>query len=146
MGTDMPPLTRIASLLYEAVHHTRKTVDEAVRGHGVTVSQWAVLERLARGPGLAGAELARELLLTPQAAHQTLTTLVRKGLIERRPDPNHARIYRAVLTDEGRRLAELCRADSRAIHRQVLAAFDEDERATLIALLQRYVDALAALE
>lgn len=142
----MPPLTQIASLLYEAVHYTRKAVDEAVRAHGVTVSQWAVLERLARRPGLSGAELARQMLLTPQAAHQTLTTLVRKRLVQREPDPNHARIYRAVLTDEGRHLADLCRADSRAIHRHVLAAFDDEERDVLVALLKRYVDALAALE
>jgi DNA-binding MarR family transcriptional regulator len=137
---------QIAWLMQEAVHYTRKAVDEAVRAHGVTVSQWAVLYRLARRPGLSGAELAREMLLTPQAAHQALTTLVRKGLVERKPDPNHARIFRAVLTDDGRRLAERCRADSLAIHGKLMAAFDTDEREAFTDLLRRYIDALATID
>jgi DNA-binding MarR family transcriptional regulator len=134
---------QIGWLMKEAVHYTRKAVDEAVRAHGVTVSQWAVLYQLAERPGLSGAELAREMLLTPQATHQALTTLERMGLVVRKPDPNHARIFRAVLTDNGRRVAERCRADSLKIQRKLVATFDEEEQALLTDLLQRYLRAVA---
>ncbi|HET6950309.1 MAG TPA: MarR family winged helix-turn-helix transcriptional regulator [Acidimicrobiales bacterium] len=135
----MPGGPTIGWLMKEAVHHTRKAVDGAVRAHGVTVAQWAVLYQLAEQPGLSGAELAREMLLTPQATHQALATLGRMGLVERTPDPRHAGIHRAVLTEEGRRVADLCGADSLKIQRRILAGFDAEERKVLTGLLERYV-------
>jgi DNA-binding MarR family transcriptional regulator len=135
----VPPRPNVGWLMKEAVYYARKAVDKAVRAHGVSVSQWSVLYQLAEQPGLSGAELARTMLLTPQAAHQALTTLERMGLIERKPDPNHARIFRAALTDDGRRTAERCRADSQRIQRAMVAGFDEDEKAMLIDLLERFL-------
>ena len=142
----MRPSTQLGWLMWEAVRLTRKAVDEAVRSHGVTVSQWAVLYQIAQHPGLSGAELAREMLLTPQAVHQALTTLVRRGLVERTPDANHARIFRTTLTDEGRRTARRCRADSIRLHRKLLATFSAEERRVLAELLQRYVQAMATID
>jgi DNA-binding MarR family transcriptional regulator len=142
----MRPSTQLGWLMWEAVRLTRKAVDEAVRSHGVTVSQWAVLYQIAQHPGLSGAELAREMLLTPQAVHQALTTLVRRGLVERTPDANHARIFRATLTDEGRRTASRCRADSIRLHRKLLATFEAEERTVFADLLQRYVQAMSTIE
>jgi DNA-binding MarR family transcriptional regulator len=142
----MQHTTQLGWLMKEAVHVTRKAVDEAVRSHGVTVSQWAVLYQLAQHPGLSGAELAREMLLTPQAVHQALTTLVRRGLVERTPDANHARIFRASLTEDGRRIARRCRADSMKIQRKLLATFDDEERTVFCDLLQRYVQAMSTIE
>lgn len=137
---------QIAWLMQEGVHYTRKVVDEAVREYGVTVSQWAVLYRLALHPGLSGAELAREMLFTPQATHQALTTLVRMGLVERKPDPKHARIFRASLTEEGRQLAERCRAASRKIHERLMATFDAEEQRVFADLLERYIGAVSSLD
>jgi DNA-binding MarR family transcriptional regulator len=142
----MPPPTQLGWLMKEAVRLTRKAVDEAVRAHGVTASQWGVLYQLAQHPGLSGAELAREMLLTPQAVHQALMTLVQRGLVERTPDVNHARIFRATLTDEGRRIARRCRADATQIQRKLLAAFDADERTVFTDLLERYVLAMTTLD
>jgi DNA-binding MarR family transcriptional regulator len=142
----MQPPTQLGWLIKEAVHFTRKAVDEAVRSHGVTVSQWAVIYQLAQHPGLSGAELAREMLLTPQAVHQALTALVRRGLVERRPDVDHARIFRSTLTEDGRRIARRCRADSMKIQRKLLAAFDAEERTVFTDLLQRYVQAMATID
>lgn len=124
----------------EAAYYARKTVDEAVRVHGVSASQWAVLHRLAERPGQSGAELARQMLVTPQAVHQTITTLVWMGLVERTPDPNHARIFRAVLTEDGRRTAESCRVDALKVQEVLLEPFDEDEQEAFADLLQRYLD------
>jgi DNA-binding MarR family transcriptional regulator len=126
-------------LMKECVYYARKAVDDAVRPHGVSVSQWALLYQLAERPGLSGAELAREMLITPQAVHQLLTTLQWMGLIERKADPNHARIYRSVLTEDGRRVADRCRAETLRIQRALVEGFDDEERKVLVELLDRFL-------
>jgi DNA-binding MarR family transcriptional regulator len=126
-------------LLKQAVIYTGRVVDDVVRDHGVSVAQWAVLRRLADYPGLSGAELARMMLVSPQATQQALTTLDQMGLVERKPDPNHGRIIRAFLTVDGRRVADLCWADALQIERDLLAIFTAQEQRTFTDLLLRYV-------
>src|SRR5215471_13433236 len=91
-------------LLKRAWHNGHRAVNEAVRPYGVTPTQLGALNRLVQEPGLSGAQLARELLVTPQAAQLALIALERRGLIRRAPDPNHGRIIRSYLTTEGRRI------------------------------------------
>jgi DNA-binding MarR family transcriptional regulator len=134
-------------LIKQAFHYTRRAVDDAVRRHGVSAAQWGVLNRLADQPGLSGADLARQMLITPQAAQLALSSLEDRGLVERRPDPNHGRILRAHLTPEGKRLADVCQADAHAIERDLIADFDPDERRAFTEFLLRYMrDSLPAQE
>jgi DNA-binding MarR family transcriptional regulator len=139
-ATDVPGASdHTGWLLKQAVIYTGRAVDAVVRDHGVSVAQWAVLNRLVQHPWLSGAELARLMLISPQAAQQALTTLDEMGLVERTPDPNHGRILRAALTEEGRRVAELCWADSLQIERNLMAPFTAAEREVFTDLLRRYV-------
>src|SRR3954467_8092268 len=93
-------------LLRQAWHAFRGAMDAALREHGLTSPQYAVLSVLARDPGASGADLARACNTTPQAMNGVLATLERAGLIERRPHPTHGRILQVTLSDEGeRRLA-----------------------------------------
>src|SRR5215211_5941390 len=78
-------------------------MEAALRAHGLTGAQYAVLSVLARDAGLSGADLARACNTTPQAMNGVLATLERDGLVERRPHPTHGRILQATLTPEGRR-------------------------------------------
>lgn len=129
----------VARIINQAFHYTRRVVDEAARAHGVTAAQIGVLIRIAERPGLSGAELARDMLTTPQAAQLLLATLERKGLIERKLDPIHGRIVRSDLTDEGRRVVEVSRPDLLRIQRQLVAVFNAEERDAFVSLLQRYM-------
>src|ERR671932_1014693 len=90
-------------LLRQAWHAFRGAMDAALRAHGLTGSQYAVLSVLARDPGLSGADLARACNTTPQAMNGVLATLRRAGLVERRPHPTHGRILQVTLTPEGER-------------------------------------------
>src|ERR1700734_763996 len=92
-------------LLKQAFYFTLTTVNDAVSPHGVTTSQIGVLRQLADEPGLSGAELARRLLISPQGVQLALTALERRGLVERKQDPQHGRILQAYLTGEGRNVA-----------------------------------------
>jgi DNA-binding MarR family transcriptional regulator len=127
-------------LLKGAFHYARRTVDDAIRRHGVTTSQLGVLNRLIEQPGLSGAELARENRITPQAAQLALTTLERKRLVKRRPDPDHGRILRAVVTTSGRRLTDKCMVDALEAEERLVSLFTPKERQTLTDLLGRLLD------
>jgi DNA-binding MarR family transcriptional regulator len=127
-------------LMKRAFYQQRRALDEAVRPDGVTAAQAGVLSRLSEQPGLSGADLARELLITPQASQVALTALERRGLVERRPDASHGRILRAFLTAEGRRLARLCTNAAVELQDKLLAGFDRDERASLVDFLNRMIE------
>lgn len=124
-------------LLKRVFHYGHRAVNEAVRAYGVTPTQMGALNRLVAEPGLSGAELARRLLVTPQAAQLALTALEHRGLVERHPDANHGRIVRTYLTAEGERVVGLCMKRAVDAEEQFLAVLDGDERHTLIELLMR---------
>jgi DNA-binding MarR family transcriptional regulator len=124
-------------LLKRAFHYGHRAVNEAVRPFGVTPTQMGALNRLRAEPGLSGAELARRLLVTPQAAQLALTALEEAGLVERRPDANHGRIVRTYLTDEGRHVIDRCLARGYEAEDAFLAVLSAAERRTLIELLER---------
>jgi DNA-binding MarR family transcriptional regulator len=126
--------------LKQAFHHGRRTLNDAIRGHGITTAQLGLLNRLAANPGLSGAELARHAMITPQAAQLALAALERQRLVERKQDPNHGRIIRAYLTDEGRRVTTACLADAIAAEERWVSVLDSDEKQALIGLLHRLVD------
>ena len=74
-------------LLKQAFHFSLKTVNDAISSHGVTTAQIGLMRQLANEPGLSGAELARRLLISPQGVQLAITALERRGLVERKQDP-----------------------------------------------------------
>jgi DNA-binding MarR family transcriptional regulator len=124
-------------LLKRAWQSGHRAISEAIRVYDITPTQVGALNHLLYEPGLSGADLARRLLVTPQAAQLALTALDRRGLIERKPDPNHGRIVRTYLTPEGRRVTRLSMNRSLKAENQYLAVLNEDERNTLIGFLNR---------
>lgn len=124
-------------LLKRAFHCGHRAVSEAIHPFGVTPTQIGVLHRLAEEPGLSGADLARRLLVTPQASQLDLTGLEQRGLVERRADPAHGRIVRAYLTKEGRRVHKKCIDVSIQAEREFLSVLNDEEVAVLAGLLGR---------
>jgi DNA-binding MarR family transcriptional regulator len=127
-------------LLKQAFYFSLTTVNEAVSGHGVSTAQIGVLRQLSNEPGLSGAELARRLLITPQGVQLALTALERRGLVERKPDPQHKRILQAYLTEQGRNVAAEVVSDAIAAHDQVFGVLTPEEQMTLRDLLGRVVE------
>ena len=121
----------IGYLLVQAWHAVIAAMDTALRPHGLTPPQYGVLSVLARNPGLSGADLARAVNTTPQAANEVLATLERKRLIERRPHPTHGRILQATLTDEGQRRLQAANPAVRALEAAIEDRFTADQIATV---------------
>lgn len=115
-------------LLKRAFHSAYKAVNDAIREYNVTPTQIGALNRLIREPGMSGAELARRLLVTPQAAQLALSALEARGFVEKTPDPNHGRIVRATVTKEGRRVIRACMKKALVAEEELLSVLNEDER------------------
>jgi DNA-binding MarR family transcriptional regulator len=126
-------------LLKQAFHFSLNTVNDAISSHGVTTAQIGLMRQLANEPGLSGAELARRLLISPQGVQLALTALERRGLVERKQDPQHGRILQAYLTDEGRAVTTAVLSDAIAAHERVFGVLTVDEQQVLHDLLARVV-------
>lgn len=126
--------------LKQAFYFSLTEVNESVKDHGVTTAQIGVLRQLTNQPGLSGAELARRLLITPQGVQLALTALEKRGLVERKQDPQHGRILQVFLTDEGRAVASAVVADAVAAHERVFGVLTDDEQEQLKALLRRVIE------
>jgi DNA-binding MarR family transcriptional regulator len=127
-------------LLKQAFHFSLTTVNDAISGHGVTTAQIGLMRQLANEPGLSGAELARRLLISPQGVQLALAALERRGLVERKQDPQHGRIMQAYLTDEGRAVTSAVLTDALAAHERVFGVLTGDEQRLLQDLLARVVE------
>jgi DNA-binding MarR family transcriptional regulator len=126
--------------LKQAWYFSLTAVNDAVSSHGVSTAQIGVLRQLANEPGLSGAELARRLLITPQGVQLALKSLEQRRLVQRKPDPQHARILQAFLTDEGRDVTEAVVSDAIAAHDAVFGVLTPKEQDTLRELLARVVE------
>jgi DNA-binding MarR family transcriptional regulator len=115
----------------------------ALRGHGATLSQYAVLTALDEEPGLSNAGLARRSFVTPQTMNQVLRELEQKRWVARRPDPAHARILQANLTPAGRTALRACHRAVNAIEEQMLAPLAPGDIEQFTATLQACIQALA---
>src|SRR5919109_1392057 len=128
-------------LLRQAWNAFHGAMESALRNHGLTGAQYAVLSVLARDPGLSGADLARACNTTPQAMNGVLATLERDGLVERNPHPTHGRILQVTLTPEGERRLEAATPAVREIESAIEQEVAPDQidaiKAWLVASAQR---------
>jgi DNA-binding MarR family transcriptional regulator len=127
-------------LLKQAFYFSLTTVNDAVKPHGVSTSHVGVLRQLAGEPGLSNAELARRLLITPQGVQLAVNELERRGLVERKQDPQHGRIRQAFLTETGRVTATAVINDAICAHDKVFGVLNHDEQVQLRTLLGRVVE------
>ncbi len=82
---------------------TRQLNAQLVAEHGLTLSDYEVLLRLAHAPDrrLRRVDLAEQVLLTASGVTRLLDGLERNGLVERGSCDSDRRVVYAVLTDEG---------------------------------------------
>jgi len=130
-------------LLKRAQDALNAAMTAALREHGATLPEYAVLTALAEEPGLSNADLARRAFVTPQTMNQVLRELERRGWVGRHPHPGHGRILQAELTADGRRTLTACHRAVDAVEGRMLAGLDPAERRQLAADLRSCIDGLA---
>ncbi|MGK5553902.1 MarR family winged helix-turn-helix transcriptional regulator [Actinomadura kijaniata] len=114
----------------------------ALRPFELTVPQYVAMYALSANPGISGARLARYCAVTPQSMTTVLKTLEARGLVERRPSPDHSQVLITRLTAAGREL--LARADeaAMAVEKRLSGAYTPDELEKLHELLDRAITVL----
>lgn len=122
------PDGRVGYLLRQAHQAFRSAAQAELTTLGLTFPQYSVLSVADAEPGLSGAELARDTMLTPQTTNEIITLLVAADLLERRPDKRDRRLRRVEATPAGRRLVAEARPLVHAVERRMtrtLRAADE---------------------
>ncbi len=104
-ATDQPRISYVIARLERAI---RREINERVSRYDLTVLQYTTLSVLGRRGELSNAQLARRSYMSPQAMSEVIEALESKGLVRRKPHPNHRRVYPAVLTARGRKVLAEC--------------------------------------
>ncbi|GAB1819355.1 MarR family winged helix-turn-helix transcriptional regulator [Herbidospora sp. RD11066] len=133
--------------------HHLKRVEQALIAHkavrmralGITESQCEVLGLLAGGPAKSSTQLAREALVTSQTITGIVQNLEAKGLVERRPSPDHGRVMLVSLTEAGVEKEAAARGLALDVEARLRAAMTEEDFARLLALLTTAADAVDGL-
>ncbi len=120
----------------------RGRLDDVVRPHGITVTQYTALTVLEQHPGMSSAQLARHAFVTAQAMEGIVRALVDAGLIDRTRDPENRRRMAISLTAAGVALLAACRDDVDRIESVAFGGRSASERAALGSWLQEARHAL----
>ncbi|HST58308.1 MAG TPA: MarR family transcriptional regulator [Longimicrobium sp.] len=123
----------VLSRAFDAVQ-AHATAD--VARHGLTITEFGVMEALYhKGPLMLG-EVQRKILVTSGGVTYLIDRLAAKGLVERRRCEKDRRAYYAALTPQGEALIrEIFPQHAAAIHR-ALGGLDEAEKEQAIAMMR----------
>jgi MarR family 2-MHQ and catechol resistance regulon transcriptional repressor len=125
-------------VLARAYAAVARAVEGDIAQHGLTTTEFGILEALHhKGPLLLG-EIQRKVLVTSGGITYLVDRLVAKGLVKREPSPDDRRARYAVLTPEGKQLiAEIFPAHAAALTRLVstLSEREQEQATTLLRKL-----------
>lgn len=124
----------LGQTIKRAQYRNHRTMDAALRDVGISLVQWDALRAIERMPHASGHDLALATFQSDQSFGTLATRLVSRGLISR--TAGRGRRIEHALTDAGRAaLADGYRVASGVLD-DLFAPLDEDQRATLLAVLQ----------
>ena len=114
----------------------KRAFTEVLRPFGVETVEWHALQRLAETDGPSQTELAALMLRDKVAITRLVATLVDKGLVERRSDPQDGRKQRLHLTAEATRLLPELEAARARVAEVVEADLGEGDLAELRRIMK----------
>ena len=118
--------------LCKAHHHY---VDLALRELGLYAGQEMVLFSLFRQEGQTQIQLSHDVVCEPPTINTMLQRMERTGLVERRCDPEDARLSRVYLTQRGRALEQPLRTLWSRCEEHLVADMTTEERLLVRRLL-----------
>ncbi len=131
---------------YLAVQHRMfRSVSDQMSGCGLSMARTKMLKRLSeQGPARQGS-LATDFGLSPHSITDLVDGLERHGLAERRPDPTDRRAKLVAITEAGEVSLEVANAIRERALTQIFGALSEEDRATLLRLLDSLDEAAGKL-
>jgi|ERR1700693_4268154 DNA-binding MarR family transcriptional regulator len=108
-----------------------RRVRAAAGSHELSLTEAAVMGRLARHGPATTADLARAEGMKPQSMGTTVAALEEMGMLERTPHPTDGRQVNIGLTAKGAAVRKIAKDAKRTWLAQAIAQLDEPERETL---------------
>jgi MarR family transcriptional regulator, 2-MHQ and catechol-resistance regulon repressor len=112
--------------------------------HDISVTQCYALEALAQGEPMRMGALAEQLFLDKSTTSRVVTSLVRKGYVEQKPDAVDGRAVALSVTRAGRRLYERITADLVAQQEALLQDLEPALREGVARVIRRLAQAADA--
>jgi DNA-binding MarR family transcriptional regulator len=135
MGQNQP-----AFLLAQLGAHAASQFAERLGVLEIAPADAGILRLLRAEAGLSQQELAARLQIHPDRLVAILDNLEKRGLVERRANPDDRRLYSLHLTQAGGEALEKIGNVARKHQDALLSSITLDERNTLAALLLRIAD------
>jgi DNA-binding MarR family transcriptional regulator len=123
--------------LFQIGRMHRQRAEEALNKLGLHAGQEMTLLRLWIEEGLSQTQLAASMRVEPPTATKMLQRMEQAGLIERRADPEDARVTRVYLTERGCSLEQPVLDVWKELEAQTVAGLSATEQALLSRLLQQ---------
>jgi DNA-binding MarR family transcriptional regulator len=111
--------------------------------HELSLTEAAVMARLAKDGPATTADLARAEGMKPQSMGTTIAALEEMGMVERKPHPTDGRQVNIELTGKGAAVRESAKDAKRIWLAQAIAQLDKQEQETLFAageIIKRVVE------
>ena len=137
---------RVSYLVKELERALRARIDEILQPLELTAVQYTALSVLSLHAGMSSAQLARRSFVSPQAAHEMVGALERRGLIRRQLDADGGRALAIFLTSRGERTLTRCEDRVDELEASFLRCFSAREQAQLRAMLRAGRDAVRLQE
>src|SRR5580658_1574464 len=108
-----------------------RRVRAAAASQELSLTEAAVMARLAKDGPATTADLARAEGMKPQSMGTTVAALEEMGMVERKPHPTDGRQVHIALTAKGAAVRKSAKDAKRTWLAQAVAQLDEQERVTL---------------
>jgi DNA-binding MarR family transcriptional regulator len=127
-------------LLDRAAVRVSSAVQKVLRGSGLTLERWRILDLLSDREGMTMSEIASAVVVTGPTLTRIVDDLATKALVHREVDVHDRRRVLVHLTPRGQRLRRSLRPAVVEAEAAALSALTDDQRSTLSALLTRLAD------
>lgn len=142
----LDPKKYVGFLLHDVSRLMRGWFDARAQALGLTRAQWRVLVHLAPRQGINQRALAEILELDNVTLSRHVDRLEQAGWLERRPDPADRRAWLLYVLEASSPVLDRMEALAVETHAAALEGITEDERAQLVATLERIKANLSPIE
>ncbi|MGT2665812.1 MarR family winged helix-turn-helix transcriptional regulator [Streptococcus rifensis] len=124
--------------LRRTVHTITLLESPLIKQHGITLTQFGVLEILYNKGDLRIQDLIDKMLTTSGNMTVVVKNMIRDGLITRHPNPLDKRACLISLTDKGRDFIETILPDHYQNVGRIFSVLTDEEQDLLVSLLKKF--------
>ncbi|KPL66883.1 MarR family transcriptional regulator [Erythrobacter sp. SG61-1L] len=133
----MSELEPLVSAYAELYLQLMRTMDRRMADQGASLARTKLLLCLQKRGPLRATDIADFFSQSPRTVTEAIDGLERDGLVERKPDPDDRRAKFINVTEKGLEAAAKTEPLRRQLIDQTFGTLDDDERATLLRLLNK---------